>query len=62
MARKKNITTETVEVETKTTRFDDTPVNKVKCPDCTWKSGFLDEHTYCPTCNGSGLIVAEPLE
>ena len=34
----------------------------VRCPDCPWKAGLLDENTHCPTCNGTGKVTAEPLE
>ncbi len=33
----------------------------VRCPDCPWRAGFKDEHTYCETCNGAGRVEAEPL-
>ena len=33
----------------------------VRCPDCPWRAGFKDEHTYCSTCNGSGKVEADPL-
>lgn len=33
----------------------------VRCPDCPWRAGLLDEHTLCPTCNGSGKVEADPL-
>jgi rubredoxin len=35
---------------------------QVRCPDCPWKAGLIDENTYCPTCNGTGKVAAEPLE
>lgn len=42
------------------------PVKKdlveVRCPNCPWKAGLLDERTYCPNCNGTGKVQAEPLE
>lgn len=34
----------------------------VRCPDCPWKAGLIDENTYCQTCNGSGQVSADPLE
>ncbi len=33
----------------------------VRCPDCPWRAGFKDEHTYCETCKGAGRVEAEPL-
>ena len=29
---------------------------KVRCPDCLWKAGLKDENTYCPTCEGHGVV------
>ena len=34
----------------------------VRCPNCPWKAGLLDELTICPVCNGSGKVEAEPLD
>jgi hypothetical protein len=34
----------------------------VRCPNCPWRAGFKDEHTYCSTCNGAGKVEADPLE
>ncbi len=38
------------------------PLVEVRCPDCPWKAGLLDENTYCSSCNGTGKVQAEPLE
>lgn len=35
---------------------------EVRCPGCPWKPGLVDENTYCPSCNGTGKVQAEPLE
>lgn len=54
------------EIEEKTTEID-SPIDlkekvMVRCPNCPWKAGLLDENTYCPNCSGTGQVAADPLE
>ena len=38
------------------------PQTLVRCPDCPWKRGLIDEKTLCSKCTGSGMILAAALE
>ncbi len=37
----------------------DPEVVMVRCPDCPWKAGLLDANTFCPTCEGHGVVEAK---
>lgn len=34
----------------------------VRCPACPWKPGMKNEHTLCNECNGTGQVLAVPLQ
>lgn len=42
--------------EPKVEKKEEKKVSYVRCKDCPLKAGLKDEHTLCPTCEGTGQV------